>query len=272
VICGAMIGGTGGGLQQAAYFQRRSNKLGTASEFNPDTYTAAYARIAYLTNGDTTLNGTYAGKFMTSNGTSDVRGIVAGGPTNGLYVLGAGVSTVGFTPFTGMHVCLMPNTITIEPGDICVDTSIYLKPNVNDTLSFVDLSNAPSMKGAIGIYTNMSEASIPSYMEIEVKTPYMEHGVVQYEVVTELDPQYVTLLEQNTLILVNGVGEGLINVCGENGNLAVGDLIVTSSTPGKGMKQSDDIVRSITVARCRETVTFSSPTDIQQVACIYLCG
>jgi hypothetical protein len=109
-------------------------------------------------------------------------------------------------------------------------------------------------------------------METQVEVPYMEHGVEQYEVVTELDPQYVTLLEQNTLILVNGVGEGLINVCGENGNLAIGDLIVTSSMPGKGMKQSDDIVRSITVARCRESVTFSSPTDVQQVACIYLCG
>jgi hypothetical protein len=73
-------------------------------------------------------------------------------------------------------------------------------------------------------------------------------------------------------VLVNALGEGLINVCGENGNLVVGDLIVTSSIPGKGMKQSDDIIRSITVARSREAVTFSSPTDVQQVACIYLCG
>jgi hypothetical protein len=201
-----------------------------------------------------------------------LRGIVIGGNTNGLYVLGAGVSTVGFTPFTGMHVCLKPNTITVQPGDICVDTSIYLKPNINDTLSFIDLSNSPAMKGAIGIYTNMSEASIPNYMETQVEIPYMDHGVEQYEVVNKLDPQYIPLLEENTLILVNGVGEGLINVCGENGDLAVGDLIVTSSISGKGMKQDDDIVRSITVARSREAVTFASPTEVQQIACIYLCG
>jgi hypothetical protein len=269
VVCGATIGGTGGGFQQAAFLQRRGAQTGSAAEANPDAQTVAYGRIAYLQTG---TSDNFGAKFMTSSGSTDLRGITVGGPTNGLFVLGAGVSTVGFTPFTGMHVCLKPNTITIEPGDICVDTSIYLKPNINDTLSFVDQSSSPATNGAIGIYTNMSEASVPNYMEIQVKKPYMDHGTVQYEVVTELDPQYATLLEENTLILVNGVGEGLINVCGENGNLAVGDLIVTSSMPGKGMKQDDDIVRSKTVARSRENVTFSSSTDVQQIACIYLCG
>jgi hypothetical protein len=269
VICGAMIGGTGGGFQQAAFLQRRGAQAGAAAEANPDAQTQAYGRIAYLQNG---TPDTYGAKFMTSSGSTDVRGIVVGGPTNGLYVLGAGVSTVGFTPFTGMHVCLKPNTVALQPGDICVDTSIYLKPNVNDTLSFVDVSDSPEMKGAIGVYTNMSEATTPNYMEIKVKKPYLEHGVIQHEVITELDPQYETLLEENTLVLVNGVGEGLINVCGENGNIQSGDLIVTSSIPGKGMKQNDNIVRSITVARSREDVTFSSLAEVKQIACIYLAG
>lgn len=52
----------------------------------------------------------------------------------------------------------------------------------------------------------------------------------------------------------------------------MGDLIVTSSIPGKGMKQADDIVRSYTVAKPREDVTFASPSDIKMIACIYLCG
>ena len=38
------------------------------------------------------------------------------------------------------------------------------------------------------------------------------------------------------------------------------------------MKQADDIVRSYTVAKAREDVTFSGPDDIKLVACIYLCG
>jgi len=61
-------------------------------------------------------------------------------------------------------------------------------------------------------------------------------------------------------------------VCGENGDIEAGDLIVTSSMPGKGMKQADDIVRSYTVARSREAITFSSPTEVKMIACIFLSG
>jgi len=267
VILGITLGGNSGGFQQAAFMQRRGSYTGSASDSNPDAYTEGYARIAYL---DGSTN--YAAKFMTTSGTTDVLGITVGGPTNGLYVLGAGVSTVGFTPFTGMHLCLLPNTITPVAGDIYYDTSIYLKPNVNDVLSFIALCNLPQMKGAIGVFTNMAQGSVPQYMQTTIDEPYMEHGVEQVRVVTITKPEYKTVLEENTLVLVNALGEGLINVCGENGNLVVGDLIVTSSIPGKGMKQSDDIIRSITVARSREAVTFSSPTDVQQVACVYLCG
>ena len=74
------------------------------------------------------------------------------------------------------------------------------------------------------------------------------------------------------LMAVNAVGEGQMSVIGEAGDLAAGDLIVTSSTAGKGMKQSDDIVRGKTVARSREAISFSSSTEIKTVACIYLCG
>lgn len=68
------------------------------------------------------------------------------------------------------------------------------------------------------------------------------------------------------------LGEGQVNVCGENGDLEPGDLITTSSTPGKGAKQDDDVIRSYTVAKCREHVKFSQPNEVKQVACIYLCG
>ena len=75
------------------------------------------------------------------------------------------------------------------------------------------------------------------------------------------------------LMAVNAVGEGQINVVKENGNIAKGDLIVCSSTAGKGMKQTGEAVKSFTVARARSAVTWaSSETDVRLVPCIYLCG
>jgi len=81
-----------------------------------------------------------------------------------------------------------------------------------------------------------------------------------------------SLMLTHKVIAMNALGEGQINICGEGGNLSIGDLIVTSSIPGKGMKQSDDIVKSTTVAKSRENVTFASPAEVKQVACIYMCG
>jgi hypothetical protein len=71
---------------------------------------------------------------------------------------------------------------------------------------------------------------------------------------------------------MNSLGEGQVNVCGENGNIEIGDLIVSSSTAGKGMKQDDDIIRSCTVGKSREAVTFASVSTVKQIACIYMCG
>ncbi|MFZ4589330.1 MAG: hypothetical protein ACOYNG_10110, partial [Terrimicrobiaceae bacterium] len=70
-----------------------------------------------------------------------------------------------------------------------------------------------------------------------------------------------TALEKNPPPLrgaANALGEGQINVCGESGDIEAGDLIVTSSVRGKGMRQADDVVRNYTVARAREACVFSS--------------
>ena len=87
-----------------------------------------------------------------------------------------------------------------------------------------------------------------------------------------MKPSYYTYKDDYNYVNLNSVGEGQVNVCGEGGDIELGDLIVTSSIPGKGMKQADDIIRSYTVARARESVTFTSPTEVKQIACIYLCG
>jgi hypothetical protein len=41
---------------------------------------------------------------------------------------------------------------------------------------------------------------------------------------------------------------------------------------GKGMKQADDVFHSYTVGKSRENVTFSSPSQVKMIACIYMGG
>ena len=53
----------------------------------------------------------------------------------------------------------------------------------------------------------------------------------------------------DTRIYINSVGEGSIWVSNKNGNLESGDYITTSSVPGYGQKQDDDLLHNYTVAK-----------------------
>jgi hypothetical protein len=128
----------------------------------------------------------------------------------------------------------------------------------------------PNQKAALGV-VSMEPRPLSDFAPKAYIKGWEEDPVTgEYEQVNI--PCYEEHCELYNLIAVNALGEGQINVCGENGDIEAGDLIVTSSMPGKGMKQADDIVRSYTVARSREAITFSSPTEVKMIACIFLSG
>ena len=97
-------------------------------------------------------------------------------------------------------------------------------------------------------------------------------NLVDGQIVETMYPEYDANKNLYDYCGANAVGEGQVYVCGESGDIAAGDLIVTSSTPGLGMKQSDNIVKNITVAKARQAITFTDTTTPVLVACIYLCG
>ena len=171
------------------------------------------------------------------------------------------------TPFTGMHDGLLADAVFPEIGDILIDSELLIKRNVANALFLMDISSVPNTS-AIGIYAGTRSSS---YVPVAAQSPYVEKEPGQENLPT-IDPLYAPDFVGRKTIISNSLGEGLVNVCNEGGNIAAGDLIVTSSLSGKGMKQADDILRGYTVAKARESVTFTDASDIRQVACIYLCG
>jgi hypothetical protein len=260
VVVGASI--AHGASQAGLFTQRRNPNVSTPSETGPNSGTSAYARLAFLSGSDS-----YGAQLMsTTTSGADSRGITAGGPTYGLTVLG------GTSPFTGCHDGLLDKVAMPEPGDILVDTGIVVaKVGVGDTLTQVALSASANQKGVIGVYVSKN-TDIPHILKISTTRETIEHDVSIQVVDYKLDPQFEQVVATHDFVAINSLGEGQINVCGEAGTIELGDLIVTSSVPGKGMRQSDDVVRSVTVAKARETVVFDSPTQVKQIACIYMCG
>ncbi len=187
----------------------------------------------------------------------------------------------GYGPFTGTHDVLVTKTdvVNITTGDILVDVELIAKKDVSNTIFSAALSTIPNTS-ALGIYASQ-EMLVPS----DPPAALIDNAYYQEEIINQDGPAKVTgkrvlvanlivhsLAETHVLVNVNAVGEGQVNVCGQGGNIQPGDLIVTSSIPGKGMRQSDDIIRNYTVAKAREAATFDTPDQVKQIACIYLCG
>jgi hypothetical protein len=194
---------------------------------------------------------------------SNTAGLVGAANGYDFYADGAGTN---YGPFTGTHDALTDPNDNFTIGDIVVDSQLVRRNGISSAITLVKTSTSANQKAALGVICaeqHPFENNIPAvYMSGFDEETGLPVPTAEYEI----DKQTYNL------VAVNALGEGQINVCGEGGNIEAGDLIVTSSLPGKGMKQSDDIVRAITVAKARESVTFASQTEVKQIACIYLCG
>jgi len=171
-------------------------------------------------------------------------------------------------PFTAGHDGLQLLTES-EPdiGDIMVDVKLIAADDINNTITEMTVSTSGNQVGAIGAYVGNSGAEfVPAALgEYTADAQGAQTNFV-------FKPQFANIYQTYRPIAVNAVGEGKINVCNQGGDIAIGDLIVCSDVPGKGMKQADDVFHSYTVAKSRENVIFSGPSDIRQIACIYMGG
>ena len=64
--------------------------------------------------------------------------------------------------------------------------------------------------------------------------------------------------------VVNALGEGRVWVTNRNGNVGTGDYITTSSVPGYGQMQDDDLLHSYTLGKAIETIDWKQVTETVQ--------
>ena len=203
---------------------------------------------------------------------NDASGLVGAGNGYDFYAEGAGTN---YGPFTGAHDALVPLGTTPEIGDIVCDQGVAVRKNVSNTICFVAPSTTVGQGSAVGVVAT-APRSLNDGGHIPAALIDFRWNTTQPDGTTHATDvpcrEFADLRLTHAVIAINALGEGQLNVCGEGGNLQPGDLITTSSTPGKGMRQADDVVRASSVAKCREAVVFDHPAQVKPVACIYLCG
>lgn len=158
-----------------------------------------------------------------------------------------------FLPFTGAHEGLVEKTLNVEVGDIICDFEHINTANYSSNITSMKSSEKVNDKSARGVAVSVSELK---------HTP---SGLDGYRGIKKIKEKY-------NLITFNALGDGAINVCNEGGDIEIGDLLCTSSTTGKAMKQEDqENIKSYTIAQSRQAIKFTKNV-IKKCAVIYKFG
>jgi hypothetical protein len=155
------------------------------------------------------------------------------------------VTANAFNPFTGTH-------IYVSDTDLSVGSAVEL---LGSKVASVTTSNSKAVSGIVTTSTLIDETALERLDSLRNEVPLGAY-----------------------LITVASVGDTRtsscqgFNVCNEAGDINPGDLLVTSSTPGYLMKQDDDIIRSKTVGKAMEVVTFDDNGQATGIYGYIYCG
>lgn len=157
----------------------------------------------------------------------------------------------GYGPFTGSHEGLVKKGFKADVGDLICDGDLIHIADVSNAILESKLStekNDPSISGAFVSLRPVNNNKLPAGLR------GFSGDLSNYDIIT-----------------FNSIGEGVINVCGQNGDIKSGDYICSSSLPGKGMKQDENTMKNYTIAKARHSVSFKG-NETKQLAVKYLGG
>ena len=133
--------------------------------------------------------------------------------TNGGVLIG--------TTFTGQHRYPLMNNKIIDGMIVSIVPNTLNEETINiiESLPNSQITTKAYDKAVAGVYSSIKQDFSPLQSDKEINEK------------------------------INSLGEGAIWVCNINGNLEIGDYIVSSNIPGIGMKQDDDLLHNYTVAK-----------------------
>lgn len=164
------------------------------------------------------------------------------------FVVDGSILANAYNSFTGCHIIELIHDISPIAGMIMSSTGTTIIHSILNTIPQTSISNITNDKAVFGIYSGS-----------EIKN-------------------------NQTLHYVASVGEGCILVSNIAGSINNGDYITSSTIPGYGCLQADDLMHSYTVAKCTQNINWDDITEnilcpedgkmykSVMVACTYHCG
>ena len=170
-------------------------------------------------------------------------GVLGNGQKYDFYAAGPGIN---YASFTGAHEVKFAQDMPEEilPGMISSVTGRTEQRkdkegaiSLSSTLPTVTLSTKPRDKAVFGVLVSKGPLHKEHWYDGE---------------------------EGERFGVVNALGEGRVWVTDINGKIQAGDYITTSSVPGYGQMQDDDILHSYTLGKAIETIDWEQVTETVQ--------
>jgi hypothetical protein len=137
---------------------------------------------------------------------------------------------------TGAYYSVNPITQEVTTGKDAIQ--------ISEALPEIKLTDIDQDKAVWGVVTNVKNDN------------YNTDGTVE----TDNNTEWGDRLDSN-IIRINGLGEGAIWITNINGNIENGDYICSSTIPGYGRKQNDDLLHNYTVAKSTMNCDFDLNND-----------
>jgi len=159
--------------------------------------------------------------------------------------------------FTGAHLCLVKKqhyhenmsglVFSVSNNNVFnIDHSI--KTTISEALPILELCDEAKSKKVYGIFNTTDLENNPCKSDLTLSDNlYDEIKMIK-----------------TTRSVINAIGEGGIWVCNKEGFLECGDFITSSTVPGYGVLQDDDILHNYTVARILCDCNFSLVKEKKQ--------
>ena len=274
---------TFGGFARAAQFEARSSRAAAIQATNaadgiaisvPEGSLDVDTRDTWAIQGRS--NAQDANYFTGTAKTA----IVASGPSFAGYAVDG---TWG--PFTAAHEAVMAKTDKPPFGSLVVDVGVLGRRPWDDATTEVATATRARDPRVLGVLTRRmpidpgDTAGLLALQEVRHVEERVRDAdgaptsaIARVARRRRLAPAHRHLVESHDHVVVNALGEGLIRVCGANGDVPAGGLLCSAPEPGCAMWQGEDIQRNHTVARAREAATFARADEVQSIACVYKSG
>jgi hypothetical protein len=177
--------------------------------------------------------------------------------------------------FTGQHRCCPQSSFSIKVGYIVSSTGKYCDSitDENELTKLVYGRDSLQINSALPIIEYSSSAEDPRVFGVISDSEDPNEEIHRY--LQGVWGSSIAKVDGDNRIIINSLGEGAIWVSDIGGNLQIGDYITSSSIPGIGMRQSDDLIHNYTVAKISMSCNFSggvAPNADYEIKWIDLAG